>query len=211
MLVHAKHRWPQAINAHLWPYAIRFANDVHMHAPNKDGKTPLHLFSMTANHAAPKHFHPFGCPVYVLSSKMQSDQKGPKWDERARIGINLDNSPLHARNIALVLNLDTGLVSPQFHVAFDDLFETVPGQRIPIHWPKRTGFIKTTEDAPTKPLVPDSYMLPLKAATPIEGDLPTVQGSTITTEVTVTTEVMDQGTTVSEGAQPQASTTQNRR
>ena len=27
MLVHAKHRWPRAITAHLWPYALRTAND----------------------------------------------------------------------------------------------------------------------------------------------------------------------------------------
>lgn len=97
-----------------------------MNAPNKDGKTPLSLFSNIATDASPKHFHPFGCPIYVLSSKMQSDQKGPKWDERARIGINLGNSPLHARSIALVLNLETGLVLPQFHVTFDDLFKTIP-------------------------------------------------------------------------------------
>eukprot|EP00978_Attheya_sp_CCMP212_P047663 scaffold422969_cov45-Attheya_sp.AAC.1 len=34
-------------------------------------------------------------------------------------------SPQHARSVALVLNIKTGLVSPQFHVEFDDLFETV--------------------------------------------------------------------------------------
>eukprot|EP00978_Attheya_sp_CCMP212_P036725 scaffold168709_cov28-Attheya_sp.AAC.1 len=37
-----------------------------------------------------------------------------------------DLSPQHARSVALVLNIKTGLgVSPQFHVEFDDLFETV--------------------------------------------------------------------------------------
>jgi hypothetical protein len=174
-----------------------------MHAPNKDGKTPLNLFSNIANQVAPKHFHPFSCPVYVLSSKMQSNQKGPKWDERAHIGINLGNSPLHVRSIALILNLETGLVSPQFHVAFDDLFETIPGKRIPVQWAKWTGFVQTTKDAPTEPPVPDSYMLPLKVATPSEGDLTTAQQ-----ESTVTTATTDQGSTVSEGAQPTASMTQ---
>jgi hypothetical protein len=125
MLVHAKHRWPKAINAHLLPYALRMANDVHMHAPNKSGKAPLDLFSTVASISAPKHFHPFGCPVFVLSEQMQSNGKGPKWEERARIGINLGNSPLHAQSVALVLNVETGLMSPQFHVKFDDLFETV--------------------------------------------------------------------------------------
>jgi hypothetical protein len=93
------------------------ANDDHMHARLRSGKTPLDVFSSTSSTSYPKHFHPCaGCPVYVLSARMQSDGKGPKWEERARIGINLGNSPTHARSVALVLNIETGLVSPQFHV-----------------------------------------------------------------------------------------------
>jgi len=34
-------------------------------------------------------------------------------------------SPYHARTVALVLNVETALVSPQFHVKFDDSFNTV--------------------------------------------------------------------------------------
>jgi hypothetical protein len=40
---------------------------------------------------------------------MQSNGKSPKWEERARVGINLGTSPLHARTVALVLNIETGL------------------------------------------------------------------------------------------------------
>ncbi len=29
MLIHAEHRWPKAIDAHLWSYALRVANEVH--------------------------------------------------------------------------------------------------------------------------------------------------------------------------------------
>jgi hypothetical protein len=54
MLVHAKHRWPTAINAHLWPYALRMANAIHMNAPMKSGKAPLDLFSKVASTSAPK-------------------------------------------------------------------------------------------------------------------------------------------------------------
>ena len=41
------------------------------------------------------------------------------------MGVYLGQSPQHARSVALVLNIKTGLVFPQFHVAFDDMFETV--------------------------------------------------------------------------------------
>ena len=37
----------------------------------------------------------------------------------------LESFPQHASNVALVLNLKTGLVSPQFHVVFDNKFSTV--------------------------------------------------------------------------------------
>ena len=30
-LLHARHQWPEAITTALWPYAIRYANDVHNH------------------------------------------------------------------------------------------------------------------------------------------------------------------------------------
>ena len=56
---------------------------------------------------------------------MQFRQKIPKWEERTRIGINLCMSPSHAQSVTLVLNLLTGLDSPQSHVLHDDKFETV--------------------------------------------------------------------------------------
>jgi hypothetical protein len=58
---------------------------------------------------------------------MQSGNKLPKWEVRSRIGIYLGMSIQHARSVALVLNLKTGHVSPQFHVTFDPKFETVRG------------------------------------------------------------------------------------
>jgi hypothetical protein len=126
MLLHAKHRWPAAVETYLWPYAVRMASDILRHTPRFDGKIPMALFS-NANIAPPKrHFHPFACPVYVLDGEMQQGKgySKRKWTERARVGLYLGPSPQHARSVHLVLNIVTGLVSPQFHVAFDDHFET---------------------------------------------------------------------------------------
>jgi hypothetical protein len=69
--------------------------------------------------------HPFGCPIYVLNSKLQHGQKISKWDARANLGIYLGTSAIHASSVGLVLSLRTGLVSPIFHNAFDDAFVTV--------------------------------------------------------------------------------------
>ena len=167
MLVHAKHHWPKAINAHLWPYALRTANEIHANSPRADGKMPIELFSHGTTSTSPRHFHPFGCPIYILNDCMQAGIKGPKWEEHARVGVYLGNSPVHARNVALVLNTKTGLAlaSPQFHVQFDDLFETVKSAHVNIHWDKATGFTQDeSKELQQGPPLPDTYFLPQTAS-----------------------------------------------
>ena len=75
----------------------------------------------------PTDFHTWGCPVFILDAPNQSGSIGtPKWSPKSHTGIYLGHSPCHAGSVALVLNLKTGLVSPQFHVVYDDDFATVP-------------------------------------------------------------------------------------
>jgi hypothetical protein len=37
----------------------------------------------------------------------------------------MEVSPVHAENIAVIRNLKSGYLSPQYHIIFDDWFETV--------------------------------------------------------------------------------------
>ena len=67
----------------------------------------------------------WGCPIYVLQPTLQDGKKLPKWQPRSRRGQFVGWSTLHASNVALVRNLNTGRISPQFHVVFDNWFETV--------------------------------------------------------------------------------------
>jgi hypothetical protein len=80
---------------------------------------------MIGSAASNESFHAFGCPVYVLSKPLLTGKAQSKWLSRARLGIYLGMSPKHARSVALVLNPRTGLVSPQWHVKFEDKFETI--------------------------------------------------------------------------------------
>ena len=136
MLMHAESKWPDVITANLWPYALREANESLNSTPNKmTGKIAHQMFSNTDTPIMVRHFHPFGCPTYVLNDSLAAGKSIPKWHKRARLGVYLGRSPNHAQSIALVLNLSTGLVSPQFHLKFDDLFETVKGGgTYPNHW-----------------------------------------------------------------------------
>ena len=125
-MLYAMSKWKKLILICLWPYAMRHANDVANATPKK-GKdcSPLELFSGVKVAPKLRHFHSFGCPTYVLDNALQSGQSAPKWRKRSRLGVYLGPSPNHARSVALVLNPRTGHVSPQFHVKFDDFFETV--------------------------------------------------------------------------------------
>ena len=126
MLIHANKRWPTTVNAYLWPYAIRMANDLYNATPDLKRKhTPIEAFSGTKVTMNPNHWSHFGCPVYVLDSDLQERKKINKWQYRARVGCYLGQSPQHARTVALVLSLTTGLVSPQFHVQMDTNFQTM--------------------------------------------------------------------------------------
>jgi Reverse transcriptase (RNA-dependent DNA polymerase) len=129
-LLHAQRMWPQEICAHLWPYALRMASESINSTPNlrnkHQGRTPEQLFSGSDVNSNPKHWKHFGSPVFVLDQALRGSSRiHGKWKDRSRIGIYLGRSPQHSRSIALVLNPETGLVSPQFHVQHDSSFDTV--------------------------------------------------------------------------------------
>ena len=101
------------IIANLWPYALRYANDVANATPNKGEEiTPLEKFSSVSVAPKVRHFHSFGCPTYVLDNPLQSGQGLPKWSSRSRLRVYLGASPNHASSVALILNPRTGHVSP---------------------------------------------------------------------------------------------------
>jgi hypothetical protein len=90
----------------------------------EDGTLRLELFSSIRVGCNMKHVHTFGCPVFALQNALASGNQLPRWSPRARLGLNLGPSPMHARNVYLVLNLISGCVSPQYHCCFDNFFET---------------------------------------------------------------------------------------
>ena len=125
-MVYAMCKWKKMILICLWPYAMQHANDVANATPKKgEESSPLEKFSGVKVAPKLRHFHTFGCPTYVLDNAIQSRQGATKWKQRSRLGVYLGPSPNHARSVALVLNPRTGHVSPQFHIKFDDFFETV--------------------------------------------------------------------------------------
>ena len=128
-MVHASIHWPAdgADEIRLWAFAIQHAAWLYNRLPNpKTGLTPLEVFTKTkADHRDLLRSHVWGCPVYVLDPKLQDGKKIPKWNRRSRLGQFLGFSDEHSSLVGRVRNLTTNYVSPQYHVVYDDLFQTI--------------------------------------------------------------------------------------
>ncbi len=101
--------------------------------------------------------------MYVLDVLLQDGKKISKWNPWACLGLFLAFSDLHSSLVPLVLNVDTGHISPQFHVIFDNKFETVTSLAIvdpidkqwaDIFWLGRKCFLDVNYDISDQPIIP---------------------------------------------------------
>ena len=128
-MVHASLHWTDrgSDDLSLWSFAVMHSVWIYNRVPNARSElTPLELVTKErSDYKDILRCHEWGCPVYVLEAKLQNDQKLPKWNRRARLGQFVGFSDEHSSLVANVWHLTTGYISPQFHVVFDNLFETV--------------------------------------------------------------------------------------
>ena len=127
MMLHAAIHWPEVADPTLWPMAVTHAVYLHNHMPSlTTGLSPIDLFTKTR---WPQHklhdLHVWGCPVYVLDKTLADGKKLPRWKPRSIRCVNMGLSPKHASTVPLVLNVQSGYITPQFHVVFDDWFSTI--------------------------------------------------------------------------------------
>ncbi len=126
-MLHLATHWPQCADSKFWPQATDYTVWVFNRLPSVDsGIAPNELWSRVQAHGTNMTCaHVFGCPVYILDASLQDGKKIPKWNPRARLGLFLGFSNLHSSQVPLVLNAATSHIPPQFHVIFDDKFETL--------------------------------------------------------------------------------------
>ena len=110
----------------LWYFSVKHSVWVYNRVPNqRSGITVIKMLTKTkSNNRYLRHAHVWGCPVFVLEAKLQYDQNLPKWNRRLRLGKFLGFSDEHSTLVANICNLRTGYISHQYHLVFDDLFET---------------------------------------------------------------------------------------
>ena len=194
-LIHAILKWPEAIDIRLWPYAIRKASHSLNYSIRSDHDTcPMEKFAGIRVAPNLKQEHAFGCPVYVLDSRIQGGMKADKWSARSRIGIYLGPSIQYARSVGLVLSLTTGLVSPQFHSKYDDDFSTLDhmpkDQRPASLWQSKCRLTVTSNVRHIKDIQPIELSLPAPADLFTEG-IVNVEDNVVLPEPVVLNDMQD--------------------
>ena len=93
--------------------------------PDKyDGISPLDQFTWSAVASNIQDIYAFGWPVFVFQNQLQNGGYLPKWETRCWLDLYLVPHPCRNSPIYLVLNLETPMVSTQFHIKHDDFFDT---------------------------------------------------------------------------------------
>ena len=126
-MVCAALRWPDYIDKSLWIMAMAYAVHLHNHTTHIYSSMSPEKFCTRSKsyHIALHNSRPWVCPVYVLEPILQYENKLPKCMPRSRRSKYLRAYPLHASTVVLVSNLQTGNIRTQFHLVFDDYFETL--------------------------------------------------------------------------------------
>jgi hypothetical protein len=120
----------------LWPLNMPLISII---LPNSVGICPHHIFlGSTIPRYCLLSIHVWGCPVFALDPKLQAGEKIPRLQPRSRQGVFMGFRPLNSSDVPLVLNLQAGGITPQFHVVFDNHFSTAPSVKRetdpPDHW-----------------------------------------------------------------------------
>jgi hypothetical protein len=126
-MLHAAHSWPEFANIYLWPQAVNYEIWIFNNLPSinfglSPNKAWLQIRCPTENL---NRAHTLGCLVYMLDPRLQDSHKIPKWEPPC-LGMFVGFSTMHSSLVLLVLKIHTGKILPQYHVIFDDTFQTVP-------------------------------------------------------------------------------------
>ena len=127
MLTRVALHWPDAADAMLWEMGVKQAVWIHNHPPPRQtGLSPHNPWSKTKFPLMKLHdIHVFGCPVCALQKKPADGRSTPQWERRSKRGMHVGMSKRHAGSAPLVSNFETGNITAQWNVVFDDWFSTM--------------------------------------------------------------------------------------
>ena len=129
-MMHQLLHWPSCFQDDLWPFVLDHTVNVWDHLPQPwSGLSPIELFTQTKwpHHNLISNAKVWGCPVYTLDPMLQDGKWLPKWTPMSHLGMYMGSSPSYSETVTWSLGLETGYVSAQYHVIYDELFSSVQG------------------------------------------------------------------------------------
>ena len=126
-MIHSELSWPDSSEIILCPMDMAHSVHLHNHTPNiSGGMSPEEVWKRSKSSKSALHnAYTWGFPAYVLWPILQDGNKLPKWITRSSRSQYFGLSPLYYITVGLVRKLQTGNISPQFHLVFDEYFDTV--------------------------------------------------------------------------------------
>ena len=118
-MLHVALHWPKEHFFVLWPMAMDHAVWIWNNLPMSEGMSPIDKFTGQKS--------VWASLCYILDPKIVEGKKIPKWDPRSRQGNFMGYSKEHASNAGVILNLQIGFMSVQYHVLHGDTFMSVAG------------------------------------------------------------------------------------
>jgi hypothetical protein len=128
MLNHAISQWDLTITAKLCPFAIQHATTIFNTTKRRSRDyelSPWEQFTGERSKLDQTDMHPLLCPVYMLDQRMQEGTSPPQWTKRTTQKVYVGHLHHYSKSVSMVWDPKTKLVSPQFHVMFDNNFDTV--------------------------------------------------------------------------------------
>jgi len=169
MLIHANRRWPSAINHHLWPCALQHADKVIDNSPcckSEEGRTPTQLQLVRS----------MSITGFLLDVRCANSTALCRTQRRSTSGLSDRKSACSLDSLhTLVLDLHTGLGSPQFHMQCDTKFQTVRcsfGDKQPESRWQECFHFDLDKDTGTQPIKDDAELASREVEPTPEDELP---------------------------------------
>jgi hypothetical protein len=127
VLNHAISRWDKTITAELWHCAIQHAATIYNTKKRRSRDYEFNLWEQFTGERSKldqTDMHPIFCPVYVLDRLIQEGTSPPKWTKHTTQKVYVGHLHHYSKSVPMVWDPKTKLVSPKFHVMFDDNFDT---------------------------------------------------------------------------------------
>ena len=136
MLFNAMVKWLNVVHLGHWSFAVHCAVETLNNTPKPRGFTSKEAFAVTKGDRNFKHYHAFGCPAYVLDPALQAGHKTPNWQPMSKPCVFIGKSRQHVASVSMTLNPATNFISSNFHIVYDDDYQTMSSNAntLPPNW-----------------------------------------------------------------------------